>query len=123
MKKRSQMNWQKKVDEIQERLIMSQLEIAEYCGVVRQCVSNWKTGFRKPGYHARRKLTELIARMDSAHSVTAVPSGKDGTQDNDAETMLKTISSVFMELGISQKKEIFEFVLFKSGMKPRTGKK
>jgi hypothetical protein len=29
---------------------------AEICGVARQTVSNWKKGFRNPGYQAKRKL-------------------------------------------------------------------
>lgn len=38
---------------------MSQSEIASYCGVARQSVTNWKSGLRNPGYYARRKLLEL----------------------------------------------------------------
>ncbi len=31
--------------------------------------------------------------------------------------MLKTISDIFMALDMTQKREVFEFVIFKSGMK------
>ena len=128
MKKTSQINWQKKIDEIQKRLIMSQGEIADHCGVVRQCVSNWKTGFREPGYHARRKLIELIGKMDNSYPAQAVPLRKGKTSelnstysqclhDNDAEKMLKTISNIFMTLDTTQKREVYEFVIFKSGIK------
>ena len=59
MKDQEKNNWPERIRKIQEDLLMSQSEIATYCGVARQSVTNWKSGFRNPGYYARRKLLEL----------------------------------------------------------------
>ncbi len=124
IKKASRLEWPKKINEIQKQLIMSQADIADYCGVVRQCVSNWKTGYRVPGYHAKRKLVELTAKMDNAYPSPAISPRKGKTselnstysqimQNNDTETMLKTISNIFKKLDSEQRREVFEFVIFK----------
>lgn len=120
-----EINWSKTIDEIQSNLIMSQMEIASHCGVVRQSVSNWKIGYRSPGYHARRKLLELKARSEIESKTkigapyrnkTAEPLTSYSVEDlSDDHKMLSAISNIFKTLNALQKREVFEFMLFKAG--------
>lgn len=54
-------DWGSLVTHIQERLYVSQLEIAERCGVARQTVSAWVHHRRQPGLYAKRELAVLAA--------------------------------------------------------------
>jgi len=127
-KKTEEINWSKTIDEIQSTLIMSQTDIASHCGVVRQSVSNWKIGYRLPGYHARRKLLELKTRTDIENKMkdnsfyrdkTAEPITAYSIDDiNDDSKMLSAISNIFKTLDALKKREVLEFMIFKAGKSP-----
>ena len=47
-------DWSALVTRIQERMFLSQLDIADRCGVARQTVSAWMNKRRAPGLYAKR---------------------------------------------------------------------
>lgn len=59
--KTNEINWQELLSKIQAKLYLSQSDIARHCDVAKQTVSNWKTGFRNLGYHAKRRLVRLAS--------------------------------------------------------------
>lgn len=126
--KSKKVDWAKLIVGIQDKLIMSQAEIADHCGVVRQCVSNWKIGYRLPGYHAKRKLLELKTRVDIESKIKGNPLYRNKTADpviaysiddiSDDRKMLSAISNIFKTLDAMQKREVLEFVIFKAEKSP-----
>ncbi|OGV66935.1 MAG: hypothetical protein A3K19_03640 [Lentisphaerae bacterium RIFOXYB12_FULL_65_16] len=52
-------DWGGVVNAILDRLLLTQGELAERCGVSQQTVSAWKTGGRSPGRSAQRRLSQL----------------------------------------------------------------
>ena len=124
-KKAEDINWSKMIDEIQSSLIISQMEIASHCGCVRQSVSNWKIGYRQPGYHARRKLLELKSRSDIESKLKGNVTYRNKTSETvtdysfDDSKTLSTISDIFKTLDALQKREVLEFIRFKAGVSKR----
>jgi transcriptional regulator with XRE-family HTH domain len=104
-------DWSALVTRIQERMFLSQLDIADRCGVARQTVSAWMNNRRAPGLYAKRALLELAAEagvLDEAEAPTGtVPGDRDELHDaRQLHTLLKQMSEQARE-------EILDFARFK----------
>ena len=104
-------DWSALVTRIQERMFLSQLDIADRCGVARQTVSAWMNNRRAPGLYAKRALLELAAEagvLDEAEAPTGtVPGDRDELHDaRQLHTLLKQMSEQARE-------EVLDFARFK----------
>lgn len=52
-------DYQKAVKELRDKLIMTQLEFAEYLGVSFASINRWENGTNKPTTVTKRKIVEL----------------------------------------------------------------
>jgi len=57
-------DWSILAGKILDTCFMSQQELAEYCGVSQQSVSNWVNKIRRPGLLPGRRLLELAEKND-----------------------------------------------------------
>ena len=112
--KSKKVDWAKLIVDIQDKLIMSQAEIADHCGVVRQCVSNWKIGYRLPGYHAKRKLLELVEKKTRKEKISDIRSAYQEESTDDPSKVQKTIISLVKDMDATSQKEVLDFVVFKT---------
>ena len=55
-------NWREVIKEVQEKLLLSQNELAEESGIAQQTISGWINYSRIPGAHSRRKLIEYLIK-------------------------------------------------------------
>jgi len=104
-------DWSALVTRIQERMFLSQLDIADRCGVARQTVSAWMNNRRAPGLYAKRALLELAAEagvLDESEAPTGtVPGNRDELHDaRQLHTLLKQMSEQARE-------EVLDFARFK----------
>ena len=104
-------DWSALVTRIQERMFLSQLDIADRCGVARQTVSAWMNNRRAPGLYAKRALLELAAEagvLDESEAPTGtVPGDRDELHDaRQLHTLLKQMSEQARE-------EVLDFARFK----------
>jgi len=114
MNKPDNIDWRKLLEDIQKKSFLSQTEIAEICGVARQTVSNWKKGFRNPGYQAKRKLLELAhgcgKEISSKNGTTAkIPKFISIAELQNADTEYATIKKVFDRLTPRYRRELLDF--------------
>ncbi|MBN1863833.1 MAG: hypothetical protein JW808_02915 [Victivallales bacterium] len=100
--------WPKVVDFVLEELIISQKELAEYCGVTQQCVSNWKISRRAPGSVARRKLFECLKQNGIRLSLFY---DEDYPKVN-ADPGLDELRDIYMSLPYSSRETLLEFARF-----------
>jgi transcriptional regulator with XRE-family HTH domain len=104
-------DWSALVTRIQERMFLSQLDIADRCGVARQTVSAWMNNRRAPGLYAKRALLELAAEagvLDESEAPTGImPGERDELRDaRQLHTLLKQMSP-------ESREEVLEFARFK----------
>ena len=52
-------DYQSAVKELRDKLIMTQVEFADYLGVAYQSVNRWETGSHKPTTKMKRKIIDL----------------------------------------------------------------
>jgi hypothetical protein len=95
-------DWSALVTRIQERMFLSQLDIADRCGVARQTA---------PGLYAKRALLELAAEagvLDESEAPTGImPGERDELRDaRQLHTLLKQMSP-------ESREEVLEFARFK----------
>jgi len=57
-------NYQKAVQELRDKLIMTQQEFAELLGVSFASINRWETGANKPTTQAKRKIVALCKEND-----------------------------------------------------------
>jgi len=53
------MNYKKNVKELREKLIITQVELAELLGVSYASINRWETGKHEPTTKTRRKIVDL----------------------------------------------------------------
>jgi len=120
-------DWGKLVTHIQERLFMSQLGIAERCGVARQTVSAWVHHRRQPGLYAKRELVVLAAEAGVLDLVA--PRDGEGSQDEIQQRVLRSkggtdgrsgeipdarqLALLVEQLSPAAREEVMEFARFK----------
>ncbi|MBT3380723.1 MAG: hypothetical protein HN742_26915 [Lentisphaerae bacterium] len=121
-------DWGELVTHIQDRLFMSQLGIAERCGVARQSVSAWVHHRRQPGLYAKRELVVLAAEAGVLDEV-APRDGTEKPQGNARQGVLggneqtggrpgeipdaRQLALLLEQLSPDAREEVLEFTRFK----------
>jgi len=112
-------DWAETIVEIQEKMFLSQAEVAEKCGVVQQTVSTWKNRMRSPGYAAKRKLLHLLAEETNGgrHNMTNMISksfnnNSEGKSRNGNDTEIREIVHISNSLSSADRQKILDFAKF-----------
>jgi len=104
-------DWSKLVVRIQERMFLSQLDIADRCGVARQTVSAWTNNRRGPGLFAKRALLELAAEagvLDAAEAPAGVMPG-----EHDELRDARQLHTLLKQMSPESRDEVLEYARFK----------
>lgn len=121
-------DWGVLVQRVQERMYLSQVAIANRCGVARQTVSAWLNGRRKPGLYAKRELLILAAEAGVLDEVA--PQIQDGASAGESEGLVfrssenrqrpreeledaRQLRILLKQLSPSAREEVLEFARFK----------
>ena len=104
-------DWSRLVTRIQERMFLSQLDIADRCGVARQTVSAWTNHRRGPGLYAKRALLELAAEagvLDESEAPAGVMPG-----EHDELKTARQLQTLLKQMTPESREEVLEFARFK----------
>jgi transcriptional regulator with XRE-family HTH domain len=104
-------DWSKLVVRIQERMFLSQLDIADRCGVARQTVSAWTNNRRGPGLYAKRALLELAAEagvLDESEAPAGVMPG-----EHDELRDARQLHTLLKQMTPESREEVLEYARFK----------
>ena len=104
-------DWSALVTRIQERMYLSQLDIADRCGVARQTVSAWMNKRRAPGLYAKRALLELAAEagvLDESEAPAGVMPG-----EHDELKTARQLQTLLKQMTPESREEVLEFARFK----------
>ena len=116
------MDWPALVKAITGRLMISQVELAERCGVAQQTVSAWKRGRRVPSLYARRKLRDLATEAGvpfPASEATGMPASDMESAEAAGEwpvasPVLRELIAVARKLPDAVLREVLDFARFKA---------
>ena len=106
--------------EIRRRLLLSQAEIAERCGVSQQAVSAWKRGRRQPALYGRRALLKLLAEAGVEPRYQEEDDGQEGSavegrvEWGSGSADLRELVRVYGSLPPAARKEVLAFSRFKA---------
>ncbi|OGV56936.1 MAG: hypothetical protein A2X45_12775 [Lentisphaerae bacterium GWF2_50_93] len=101
-------DWRHVVSELLGRLFFTENEFARLCGVSRQTVSNWKRGSRSPGIYSRKKMFEIMEKLNvDVDDLSA--SGK-GLKTRNKD--VKTLVEIYARLPDTRKKELLNFARY-----------
>lgn len=113
-------NWPLLVQEILERLLLSQDDLAKRCNVTQQTVSNWKNKIRNPGIYAKQKLVGIINEAgmeinqfkvkDNADKYSAIAEEHAKYREKDE---LKILTELFKKMSPQERREVIEYAYFK----------
>jgi transcriptional regulator with XRE-family HTH domain len=104
-------NWAALVRLVQDRMYLTQLEIARRCGIARQTVSAWVNGRRSPGLKAKRALLQLVAESDLVVR-TAVSSEREVPSSSMLDDAHE-LGLLMGELSPRARREVLDFVRLK----------
>ena len=104
-------DWAALVARVQERLYLSQLEIAARCGVARQTMSAWMHGRRVPGLFAKRTLLSLAAEAGVLDTKELPGEPPEAGAGGGAE--FRQLRALLGQISPESRREVLEFARFK----------